>query len=31
VSCSWSSSWKVAGAKLDSDQVRMTAVLLRNR
>ena len=31
VACGWSSSWKLAGAKLDSDEIRMAAITLRNR
>ena len=31
VACGWSCSWKLAGAKLDSDQIRLAAILLRNR
>jgi hypothetical protein len=31
VACHWSRSWKVAGAKLDSEDFRMAAIVLRNR
>ena len=31
VGCGWSSSIKVAGVNLDSDQVRMAPIILRNR
>jgi hypothetical protein len=31
VACRWSCSWKLAGAKLDSGEIRLAAVLMRNR
>ena len=31
VACGWASSWKLAGARLDSNEMRMAAILLRNR
>lgn len=31
VACTWSYSWKLAGAKLDSNQIHLAALHLRNR